>query len=210
MYRVAMRLTLVAVVLAVATQTAHAATVEVAWSNCFSQSCSPKEITLGDSINFKYSSNHNVVKVSTEAEYTACSAKTNVVGSASVGATGYLHVFNTLGAQYFVCGVGGHCASGQKMVVNVVAASPKPSESPKKTPSPEKTPSTPKPSTPEKSPSPALAKVTAEVKVGVNSSPSPTPPASYSPTKSGAGRIFPSSVATLVTVLLAAAVMLLA
>jgi len=58
-----------------------------------------------------------------------------VVGSASVGATGYLHVFNTLGSQYFVCGVGGHCESGQKMVVNVVAASLTPSESPDKTPS---------------------------------------------------------------------------
>jgi hypothetical protein len=87
-----------------------------------------------------------------------------------VGATGYLHVFNTLGSQYFVCGVGGHCESGQKMVVNVVAASPKPSETPSTPePSPEKTPSTPEPSTPDKSPSPALAKVTAEVKVGVNS-----------------------------------------
>ena len=68
-----MRLTFVAVVLAVATQTAHAATVEVSWTNCFGQTCSPKEITLGDSINFKYNANHNVVKVSTEAEYTAWS-----------------------------------------------------------------------------------------------------------------------------------------
>jgi hypothetical protein len=60
---------------------------------------------------------------------------TNVVGSTSVSATGYMHDFSTLGAQYIVCGISSHCESGQKMVVSVVAASTTASESPDKTPS---------------------------------------------------------------------------
>ena len=96
---------------------------EVQWSDCFNEKCSPTNITLGDSIDFRYdSSHHNVVKVENAAEYKACSAKTNVMTNVPSSSTGYVHKFDTLGAHYFVCGVGSHCESGQKMIVNVFKA----------------------------------------------------------------------------------------
>jgi len=46
-------------------------TRQLQWSSCFDEKCSPTNLTLGDSIDFRYASNHNVIKVASMAAYTA-------------------------------------------------------------------------------------------------------------------------------------------
>lgn len=99
---------------------------------------------------FNYAGNHAVDEVN-EQDYNACSSssviKSHTGGSTSIPLT-------TTGPRYFICPTAGHCASGMKLRVNVLAASGTPSP-----PSP-----TPPANTPP-SPTPPA-----------NTPPSPTPP----------------------------------
>ncbi|GJN24241.1 hypothetical protein PR202_gb11972 [Eleusine coracana subsp. coracana] len=77
-----------------------------------------QKILQGDSISFKYSSSHDVVKVS-KADYDACSGA-NPIKSFTGGATTVK--LTTPGKHYFICGVPGHCAAGMKFEITVAAA----------------------------------------------------------------------------------------
>ena len=93
---------------------------DVAWNDCYDLACSPMNITVGDTLNFVYSETHDVVKVADAAAFETCAAGVTV-GTTGDGA-GYEHKFEDVGVEYFVCSQGSHCASGQKMVVNVHSA----------------------------------------------------------------------------------------
>ena len=98
---------------------------DVAWNDCFDLACSPMNITVGDTLNFIYSETHDVVKVEDAAAFETCAGGVTV-GITSAG-DGYEHRFEDVGVEYFVCSQGSHCASGQKMVVNVHSARTTPS-----------------------------------------------------------------------------------
>ena len=98
---------------------------DVAWNDCYDLACSPMNITVGDTLNFVYSETHDVVKVADAAAFETCAAGVTV-GTTGDGA-GYEHKFEDVGVEYFVCSQGSHCASGQKMVVNVHSARTTPS-----------------------------------------------------------------------------------
>lgn len=73
----------------------------------------------GDTITFTYSPElHDVVEVG-EAGYDACSSANNI----SAFRTGNDAVaLDAVGTRYFLCGLTGHCESGMKIRVDVVAA----------------------------------------------------------------------------------------
>ncbi|XP_074589699.1 mavicyanin-like [Curcuma longa] len=75
-----------------------------------------KDIHLGDTIMFVYNKNfHNVLEVSKE-DYKACNAAspiaTYTTGNDSV-------TLNRRGHHFFICGVPGHCAAGQKVDIRI-------------------------------------------------------------------------------------------
>uniref|UniRef100_A0A0A9E5U1 Phytocyanin domain-containing protein n=1 Tax=Arundo donax TaxID=35708 RepID=A0A0A9E5U1_ARUDO len=77
----------------------------------------------GDKITFTYSAElHDVVEVS-KAGYDACSSANNV----SAFRTGNDVVpLTAVGTRYFLCGLTGHCGSGMKIRIDVVAAGSSP------------------------------------------------------------------------------------
>ncbi|GJN10561.1 hypothetical protein PR202_ga28666 [Eleusine coracana subsp. coracana] len=77
-----------------------------------------QKILQGDSISFKYSSSHDVAKV-TKADYDACSGA-NPIKSYTGGSTTVK--LTTPGKHYFICSIPGHCAAGMKLEVTVAAA----------------------------------------------------------------------------------------
>ncbi|CAN0886997.1 unnamed protein product [Linum grandiflorum] len=83
----------------------------------YKQWASTKSFQLGDIVHFEYNPQfHNVMKV-THAMYRACNAsaplQTYTTGNDSITIT-------TRGHHYFICGVVGHCQSGQKVDINVL------------------------------------------------------------------------------------------
>ncbi|CAL1396802.1 unnamed protein product [Linum trigynum] len=86
-----------------------------------------KTFELGDVIRFEYNPQfHNVMRV-THAMYRACNATaplaTYTTGNDSISIT-------TRGHHYFICGVNGHCQSGQRVDINVLPTTATPSSSP--------------------------------------------------------------------------------
>ncbi|EMS56684.1 Mavicyanin [Triticum urartu] len=77
---------------------------------------SSTRFTIGDEIQFQYSTTvHNVVEVR-KAGYNACNSSspiaTFLTGNDVVPLT-------AIGTRYFICGVPGHCGAGMKVQVNV-------------------------------------------------------------------------------------------
>ncbi|CAN0856688.1 unnamed protein product [Linum grandiflorum] len=86
----------------------------------YKQWAATKSFQVGDIVQFEYSPQfHNVMRV-THAMYRACNASspltTYTTGNDSVSIT-------TRGHHYFICGVNGHCQSGQKVDINVLRSS---------------------------------------------------------------------------------------
>ncbi|CAM8921320.1 unnamed protein product [Rhodiola kirilowii] len=79
-----------------------------------------KNFQLSDVITFVYNSQfHNVMQV-THPQYRSC----NVTKPIAAYATGNDSIaITTYGHHYFLCGVPGHCQSGQKVDINVRKAS---------------------------------------------------------------------------------------
>uniref|UniRef100_A0A7N0VN80 Phytocyanin domain-containing protein n=1 Tax=Kalanchoe fedtschenkoi TaxID=63787 RepID=A0A7N0VN80_KALFE len=79
-----------------------------------------KNFQVGDVITFVYHQQfHNVMQV-THPEYRSC----NVTKPIAAYATGNDSItINNYGHHYFLCGVPGHCQSGQKVDINVHVAS---------------------------------------------------------------------------------------
>ncbi|XVF79744.1 hypothetical protein PTKIN_Ptkin15bG0014200 [Pterospermum kingtungense] len=101
-----------------------------------------KTFTVGDTLLFNYDSSHQVDEV-TQSDYNNCNAG-NALKSHSDGNT-VITLSNT-GPMYFICPTIGHCASGMKIAINVVAASGNSPSTPS-TPSGSTTPSETPPST---------------------------------------------------------------
>ncbi|CAN1310615.1 unnamed protein product [Linum perenne] len=83
----------------------------------YEQWAAAKTFQLGDVVHFEYNPQfHNVMKV-THAMYRACNAsaplETYTTGNDSITIT-------TRGHHFFICGVPGHCLSGQKVDINVL------------------------------------------------------------------------------------------
>ncbi|CAN1807705.1 unnamed protein product [Linum perenne] len=93
----------------------------------YKQWSATKSFQVGDIVHFEYNPQfHNVMRV-THAMYRACNASsplaTYTTGNDSVTIT-------TRGHHYFICGVNGHCQSGQKVDINVFrSSSPAPAPS---------------------------------------------------------------------------------
>ncbi|KAF8712828.1 hypothetical protein HU200_028601 [Digitaria exilis] len=85
----------------------------------YAQWVKTKTFHPGDKITFTYSAElHDVVEVS-RAGYEGCSSANNI----SASRTGNdVVALTAVGARYFLCGLTGHCDSGMKIRVDVVAA----------------------------------------------------------------------------------------
>ncbi|KAF8099712.1 hypothetical protein N665_0238s0040 [Sinapis alba] len=103
-----------------------------------------KTFRVGDILEFKYGRTHSV-DVTTKAGYDNCDSSA-ATENHSDGDTKI--ELKTVGAKYYICPTPGHCESGMKLAVTVVAASSGTPDAP--TP-PSSTPGTP-PATPESPP----------------------------------------------------------
>lgn len=146
-----------------------------------------QNFSVGDILVFNFAANtHDVAEV-TKADYDACTTTSPI----SFTATPPVRITITAsGEHYFLCNFTGHCSGGQKLMINVSAASPSPSPSPApQTSSPTPQPSTPAPQpstpapqpstpTPQSSPAPQPSTPTPSSSPTPASSPSPPTPAS--------------------------------
>ncbi|KAJ0258567.1 Uclacyanin-2 [Hirschfeldia incana] len=114
-----------------------------------------KTFRVGDILEFKYGASHSV-DVTTKAGYDNCDSSV-ATENHSDGDTKI--ELKTVGAKYYICPTPGHCQSGMKLTVTVVAAStgtPEAPTPPSSTPGaptpPSSTPGTP-PATPDSPPS---------------------------------------------------------
>ncbi|KQK04782.1 cucumber peeling cupredoxin [Brachypodium distachyon] len=80
-----------------------------------------RDIHVGDKLMFLYQSGvYDIVEVPTKELFDACSMN-NVTNRYQLGPT--IVKLDKPGPRYFFCGVGRHCEGGQKVAVNVSAAS---------------------------------------------------------------------------------------
>ncbi|XP_009763857.1 early nodulin-like protein 14 [Nicotiana tabacum] len=136
---------------------------------------------VGDNLIFSYGLSHDVLEV-TKANYDSCET-TNAISTNAGGMT--VITLSSLGKRYFICGTGGHCASGMKLEVNTIATASPPSAAAPPVPPPASTPSTtPVVSSPTKSPasSPSPKSSPPSPKLAPKISPAKSP--TTSPTKS--------------------------
>eukprot|EP00249_Psilotum_nudum_P027000 c34208_g1_i1 orf=138-692(-) len=98
----------------------------------YTQWAAGKEFHVGDELLFNYLKQYHNVLVVDEAGYINCTT-TNIMATYDNGKT--MVTFSNPGAHYYICGVPGHCESGQKLGVVVKNSTPK-SYSPSPTPSP--------------------------------------------------------------------------
>lgn len=77
-----------------------------------------KTLLVGDTLAFNYGSGHTVDEVS-ESDYSTCTVG-NPINTDNKGSTTLL--LQTPGNHYYICGVIGHCGSGMKLSVNVLAS----------------------------------------------------------------------------------------
>ncbi|WCJ23031.1 uclacyanin 1 [Euphorbia peplus] len=95
--------------------------------------------TVGDTLLFSYGGTHSVAEVPS-TDYTSCSSS-NAIQTYNDGSTTVS--LSKAGPMYFMCPTGGHCSSGMKLQINVVAAAG---------PTPTTPPATPTPTTPSGTP----------------------------------------------------------
>lgn len=125
---------------------------------------------------FNFAANqHDVAKV-TKADYDACTT-TNPISMETASPARI--TINATGEHYFICNFTGHCSAGQKLMINVSAATSSPAPQPSSSSSPAPQPST---STPTPAPQP--------------STPSPQPSATPAPTPTPVSAPSPSPVST--------------
>ncbi|XP_020537810.1 uclacyanin 1 [Jatropha curcas] len=175
-----------------AAQTTHVVGGSLGWvippggASAYSSWAANQTFAVGDILVFNFLNNqHDVVKV-TKADYDACSTSNPI---SSVSTSPARITINETGGHYFFCNFNGHCSAGQKLMINVSAATttaptPQPSSSPAPQPSSTSTPvSAPSPSPVSRqtsSPSPSPSPVSTQT-----SSPSPSPsPVSTPPSPS--------------------------
>ncbi|KAK6913914.1 Phytocyanin domain [Dillenia turbinata] len=81
---------------------------------------SSKTFHVGDIILFQYNAQYHNVMLVTRTDYKACNTSAPVEKNTSGN---YSYTITTLGHHYFLCGVPGHCQSGQKVEINAVGSS---------------------------------------------------------------------------------------
>ncbi|KAF3560311.1 hypothetical protein F2Q69_00010681 [Brassica cretica] len=131
-----------------------------------------KTFRVGDILEFKYGSSHSV-DVTTKAGYDNCDSSA-ATDNHSDGDTKI--ELKTVGTKYYICPTPGHCISGMKLAVTVVAASSGTPEAP--TP-PSSTPGT--PSTPDSPPAAGTPPSTPDSPPATGTPVTPTPPTSPPP-----------------------------
>ena len=114
-----------AATLAAATTTVTIGTSPQFWS-AMNQNPSSYSVAVGDKLQFKYNSYHNVYLMASAAKYESCdfSGATELASTSHGGGSGstpnlYEAVVSTAGTLYFACGVSGHCGGGQKVTITV-------------------------------------------------------------------------------------------
>ncbi|MCD7469931.1 hypothetical protein HAX54_009349 [Datura stramonium] len=132
---------------------------------------------VGANLIFVYTPNHDVLEV-TKADYDSC-LTTNAISTNGGGMT--VIPLSSTGKRYFICGTGGHCASGMKLEVNTLATVPPPASPP--VISPAKSPVSSSPSPKSSAPSPKNAPKISPVPSPSPKSSAPLPP-KISPAKS--------------------------
>ncbi|XP_024374033.1 stellacyanin [Physcomitrium patens] len=116
----------------------------------------------GDVLVFQYSAAaHNVLTLATKANYDNC-VKTSPLNTTS---TGNDALVVKAGGNYFICGIPTHCESGQKVAVNVSAATGTP-----ETPGTPAAPGTPAPQGPSSATSLTVRQTFAAVSVALSAS----------------------------------------
>ncbi|XP_038901117.1 mavicyanin-like [Benincasa hispida] len=85
-----------------------------------------QNFSVGDTLMFNYAGSHSVAEVNEES-YKACSSS-SVIRSHTGGSTSI--PLSKAGPRYFICPTPGHCASGMKLQVNVLAANSTPNPTP--------------------------------------------------------------------------------
>ena len=79
--------------------------------------------TIGDTVTFSWVGYHDVYESASVADYDACDTTGGVL--LAPGSSGGYHseMFSHFGTFYFICTIGTHCMSGQKIAITVQAAS---------------------------------------------------------------------------------------
>ncbi|KAL4348374.1 hypothetical protein GQ457_17G023480 [Hibiscus cannabinus] len=144
---------------------------------------SAQTFSVGDSLIFQYTPNHDVLEVS-KADHDSCQTS-NPLQTYTGGNT--VVPLTSAGKRYFICGTLGHCSQGMQIEIDTLATStPAPATSPSSSPTSSPAPGTsPSPESAAGSPlSPDLP--SAESPSGV----SPSPPAPSSAIKNSFGTCF--------------------
>ncbi|KAL6144840.1 hypothetical protein ACLB2K_055530 [Fragaria x ananassa] len=117
-----------------AAQTVHVVGDSVGWNipqngpQDYVTWASSQTFVVGDILSFNFATNaHDVVEVP-KASFDSCSS-TNAIGSTVT--TGPANVtLASAGEHYYICTVGSHCQSGQKLAITVSASATSPGTSP--------------------------------------------------------------------------------
>ncbi|XP_041004838.1 uclacyanin-2-like [Juglans microcarpa x Juglans regia] len=172
-------------------QTSHTVGDALGWAippngaSDYSNWAAGKTFAVGDILVFTYTAGHDVARV-TKAAFDACNGTSPI----SLKTDGPVNeTLNEAGEHYYICTVSTHCSLGQKLAINVSAATspaPQPSTPPPATTPTAPTPSAaaPQPSSPSPSPSsatPPTSAVPAPSRTATPPSPTASPP---SPTAS--------------------------
>ncbi|KAF2310593.1 hypothetical protein GH714_015128 [Hevea brasiliensis] len=136
--------------------------------------------SVGDTLVFNFAANqHDVAKVR-KADYDACTT-TNPISLQTASPARF--TINATGEHYFICNFSGHCSAGQKLMINVSAATSSPAPQPSSS-SPAPQPSTP---TPTPAPQPSTPPPVSAPSPSPVSTPPPSPVSAPSPAPSGSG-----------------------
>ncbi|CAL4944990.1 unnamed protein product [Urochloa decumbens] len=153
-----------------------------------------KNFKVGDIIEFKYPQGiHNVLEVN-KADYDSCSNSTPIATHTSGDDK---IAIKRPGHRFFICGVPGHCAAGQKLNIRVLKQ--KSSEAPSKAPAPA-------PARPAASPSPSEPSAASPPAASAtDNTPDAPATAAPAPNANGAGGLAGYRAAVLAVALAAAA-----
>ncbi|KAL5722224.1 hypothetical protein ACHQM5_005770 [Ranunculus cassubicifolius] len=119
----------IALIHSVSAQTTHVVGGSAGWTvpspaTLYSDWASTQTFTVGDSLTFNFASGTHAVATVTQAAYDACDG-TSPIGAIQM--TGPVTIrLTSPGRQYYFCTFQGHCSSGQKLSINVVAAAASP------------------------------------------------------------------------------------
>ncbi|KAJ8753220.1 hypothetical protein K2173_017822 [Erythroxylum novogranatense] len=137
-----------------------------------------RKFSVGDTLVFNFQNGvHDVAQVS-KADYDSCSTTNPIL---FVSTSPARITLNSTGEHYFLCNFTGHCSAGQKLMVNVIAASSS-SPSPAPQPSSPVTPPASSPSQPPTSSVPSPSPASAPTPSSPPSPPAPSPAPSGSAT----------------------------